>query len=221
MGRIILYHGSSNPVLIPQFGKGEDRHDYGKGLYLTPNIDLAKEWSVCTGDNEVGYVFKIEIDEDQYKVLNFDSLTTLHWLAELMSHRPADSKSARYRRLAPIFIKKYKYPSVDEYDIIKGWRANASYFSIVKRFVRDEIDVELIPELFGLGDLGTQYCIKSERAFAGLDKEYFPVMEVDADTYYKKYMGKDVAAREMISRIIESEQNTMTNVFSKYVREES
>ena len=89
------------------------------------------------------------------------------------------------------------------------------------RFVRDEIDVELIPELFGLGDLGTQYCIKSERAIAGLDKEYFPVMEVDADTYYKKYMGKDVAAREMISRIIESEQNTMTNGFSKYVREGS
>ena len=47
------------------------------------------------------------------------------------------------------------------------------------------------------------------------------MIEVDADTYYKKYIGKDVAAREMISRIIESEQNTMTNVFSKYVREGS
>ena len=43
MGKIILYHGSPNKVVVPQFGFGEDKHDYGKGFYLTDNIELAKE----------------------------------------------------------------------------------------------------------------------------------------------------------------------------------
>ena len=43
MGKIILYHGSPDKEIKPAFGLGENRHDYGKGFYLTENIDLAKE----------------------------------------------------------------------------------------------------------------------------------------------------------------------------------
>ena len=35
MGKIILYHGSQNEKITPQFGLGNDKHDYGKGFYLT------------------------------------------------------------------------------------------------------------------------------------------------------------------------------------------
>lgn len=42
MGKIILYHGSPDKEIKPAFGLGENRHDYGKGFYLTENIDLAK-----------------------------------------------------------------------------------------------------------------------------------------------------------------------------------
>ncbi len=42
MGKMILYHGSPDKEIKPTFGLGEDRHDYGKGFYLTENIDLAK-----------------------------------------------------------------------------------------------------------------------------------------------------------------------------------
>lgn len=47
MSKIILYHGSPNKAIKPTFGLGEERHDYGKGFYLTENIGLAKEWTVC------------------------------------------------------------------------------------------------------------------------------------------------------------------------------
>ena len=40
-------------------------------------------------------------------------------------------------------------------DVIKGWRADASYFYIAKAFVRDEIDVEILEELLLLGGLET------------------------------------------------------------------
>lgn len=57
-----------------------------------------------------------------------------------------------------------------EYDVIKGWRANASYFYIAKEFVRDNIDIEILEELLSLGGLGIQYCIKSKLAYSKLTK---------------------------------------------------
>ena len=42
MDTIILYHGSPNKIVTPVFGGGDDKHDYGRGFYLTENIDLAK-----------------------------------------------------------------------------------------------------------------------------------------------------------------------------------
>lgn len=103
---IKLYHGSPNKVIKLEYGKGEDKHDYGRGFYLTRNIELAKEWSVCNGNN-VGYVHCYTLDITDLRVLDFNKLSELTWMAELMSHRPADN-SARYRKLAPIFIKKLK-----------------------------------------------------------------------------------------------------------------
>lgn len=35
MGKIILFHGSSDRKITPTFGLGEEKHDYGKGFYMT------------------------------------------------------------------------------------------------------------------------------------------------------------------------------------------
>ena len=43
LDKIILYHGSPNKVVVPQYGLGEGKHDYGKGFYLTENVELASE----------------------------------------------------------------------------------------------------------------------------------------------------------------------------------
>ena len=44
MKKIILYHGTSDKIFTPTYGKGNDKHDYGKEFYLTESIDLAKEF---------------------------------------------------------------------------------------------------------------------------------------------------------------------------------
>ena len=62
MGEIVLYHGSFNKVVVPQYGLGETKHDYGKGFYLTENVELAKEWAVCRPDETNGWVHKFELD---------------------------------------------------------------------------------------------------------------------------------------------------------------
>lgn len=42
MGKLMLFHGTSDIIVQPTFGRGDDKHDYGKGFYLTDAVELAK-----------------------------------------------------------------------------------------------------------------------------------------------------------------------------------
>ena len=99
MEEIVLYHGTPDKVFTPTYGKGNEKHDYGKGFYLTESIDLAKEWAVCRPNEENGWVHKYELDCKDLKVLDFQKLNVLTWLAELMKHRDA-AQTRRYRMIA-------------------------------------------------------------------------------------------------------------------------
>ena len=185
MEEIVLYHGTPDKVFTPTYGKGNEKHDYGKGFYLTESIDLAKEWAVCRPNEKNGWVHKYELDCKDLKVLDFQKLNVLTWLAELMKHRnAADSK--RYRMLAAKFIEKYGVDT-EGYDVIKGWRANASYFYIAKEFVRDNIDIDILEELLSLGGLGIQYCIKSEKAYNNLHELKEELVPVDYSEFNERY----------------------------------
>lgn len=212
MGKIILYHGSPNKVVVPQFGFGEGKHDYGKGFYLTESIELAKEWAVCRPDETNGWVHKYELDTTDLKVLDFQGYNVLFWLAELMKHRDA-SDSRRYKVLSKKFIAEYGIDT-SEYDVIKGWRANASYFYIAKEFVRDNIDIEILEELLSLGGLGIQYCIKSELAYSKLAEVEDGLISVDYSEFNEKYNERDIIARKKMRELVDSDANKVTNVFS-------
>ena len=212
MGTIILYHGTPDYVVNPVFGGGDDKHDYGKGFYLTENVELAKEWAVCRPNEINGWVHKYELEYDDLKILDFQQKDVLAWLAELMKHREA-AESKRYRMLAEKFINKYGIDT-SEYDVIKGWRANASYFYIVKEFVRDNIDMDILEELLALGGLGIQYCIKSEKAYSRLHEIKEDILVVDYREFNDKYNERDVRARKNMRDLVDSDANKVTNVFS-------
>ena len=44
---LTFYHGSAAESVTPTYGLGDDRHDYGRGFYLSDDLALAKEWAVC------------------------------------------------------------------------------------------------------------------------------------------------------------------------------
>ena len=203
MGIIILYHGTPDYVVNPVFGGGDDKHDYGKGFYLTENVELAKEWAVCRPNEINGWVHKYELEYDDLKILDFQQKDVLAWLAELMKHREA-AESKRYRMLAEKFINKYGIDT-SEYDVIKGWRANASYFYIVKEFVRDNIDMDILEELLALGGLGIQYCIKSEKAYSRLHEIKEDILVVDYREFNDKYNERDVRARKNMRDLVDSD----------------
>ncbi len=212
MAKITLYHGTPNKIVTPIYGQGDDKHDYGRGFYLTDDIELAKEWAVCRPVETNGWVHKYELDCDELKILDFKDYDVLAWLAELMKHRDA-ADSKRYRMLAGKFIMKYGIDT-SEYDVIKGWRANASYFYIAKEFVRDNIDIDILEELLSLGGLGIQYCIKSELAYSKLHEIQDGLMSVEYSEFNDKYNKRDVTARKNMRDLVESDANTVTNVFS-------
>lgn len=212
MGKIILFHETADKVVVPTYGLGNDKHDYGKGFYLTENIELAKEWAVCRPDETNGYVHKFEIDIDGLRILDFQKIDILSWLAELMKHRDA-ADTKRYRVLAKQFIEKYGIDT-EGYDIIKGWRANASYFYIAKEFVRDNIDLDILSELLSLGGLGIQYCLKSEEAFLRLKELSDELITVDYGEFNEKYNQRDVSARRKMRELVDSDANKVTKVFS-------
>ena len=112
MSKIILYHGTPNKIVTPKFGGGDEKHDYGKGFYLTESIELAKEWAVCRPNDANGWVHKYELETDGLKILDFQQLDVLSWLAELMKHRDA-ADTKRYRMLAKKFIEKFGVDKVD------------------------------------------------------------------------------------------------------------
>ena len=212
MEKIVLFHGTPEKKVMPTYGYGDEKHDYGKGFYLTENVELAKEWAVCRPNDNNGWVHKYELDTENLKILDFQEKNVLSWLAELMKHRDA-ADSKRYRMLAKQFIEKYGIDTT-EYDIIKGWRANASYFYIAKEFVRDNIDVDILEELLSLGGLGIQYCIKSELAYSKLHEVKEGLLAVNYNEFNKKYNQRDVTARKNMRDLVDSDANKVTKVFS-------
>ena len=212
MKKIILYHGTSDKIVHPEFGRGDEKHDYGRGFYLTENVELAKEWAVCKPNDVNGWVHKFELDCTGLKILDFQEYSELTWLAELMKHRDA-ADSKRYRMLAAKFIEHYGIDTSD-YDVIKGWRADASYFYIAKEFVRDNIDMDILIELLSLGGLGIQYCIKSRLAYEHLQEVQDGLLPVDYMEFREKYNQRDVSARQKMRELIDSDKNKVTNVFS-------
>ena len=212
MNKLILFHGTSEKIVVPTYGRGKKKHDYGQGFYLTESIDLAKEWAVCRPNEENGWVHKYQLDIAELKILDFQDKGVLSWLAELMKHRDA-ADSKRYRMLSKKFIEKYGIDTKD-YDVIRGWRANASYFYIAKEFVRDNIDIDILEELLSLGDLGIQYCIKSELAYSKLHELEDGLIAVQYAEFNEKYNQRDITARQKMRELVDSEANHVNKVFS-------
>lgn len=217
MAKIVLFRGTHNEKVVPIYGYGNDKHDYGRGFYLTESSELAKEWAVCKPDETNGWVHKYELDTDGLKTLDFQEESVLAWLAELMKHRDA-ADSKRYRVLAEKFINKYGIDT-SEYDVIKGWRADASYFYIAKEFVKDNIDLDILEELLSLGGLGIQYCLKSDLAFSKLKEVENELLIVNYAEFNEKYNQRDSNARQKMRELVNSEANKVTKVFSILIKE--
>ena len=191
---MIIYHGSKDIIEKPEFGKGNQKNDYGLGFYCTENVELAKEWA-CSNNETNGYANQYEIDLSDYKVLDLreEKYSILNWMALLLKFRTFDVNTPISAQAKEYILENF-YVDVEEYDVIIGYRADDSYFSFAKDFINNTISVEQLAEAMRLGELGIQIVLKSKKAFDTVKYKSYELAE--CKEYYVKRVSRDKKARE-------------------------
>ena len=192
-GKLIIYHGSNKVIEKPRFGYGNKRNDYGLGFYCTQSEELAKEWA-CTED-ESGYANKYSLNSNGLSVLDLSdgSYNILNWLAILLENRQFRTNSEIAVRAKEYILDNF-LPSYKDFDIIKGYRADDSYFSFASAFINSTISLTQLEKAMMLGGLGEQVVLKSKNAFSKLT--FLGSEAAQKNVYYPKKLARDTTARK-------------------------
>lgn len=202
MSKLILYHGSSEIIKRPVYGKGKSYNDYGKGFYCTEHLELAKEWA-CT-ENTDGYVNQYELQTDGLHILDLSSheYTILHWLALLIKYRMFRLSTPLMKRAVQWLGDNYQI-DLSPYDAVMGYRADDSYFSFARAFVNNEISLKQLSYAMHLGKLGEQFVLKSPLAFEQIQFVSYEI--ANNIEYYAKRKVRDDAARAVYRAELEKD----------------
>lgn len=209
-----LYHGSEYIIENPEYHKGKRNNDYGYGFYCTEHIDVAKEWSV--GLTHDGYVNTYELDDNDLTLLNLNDYCILTWLTILIDNRTFKVNTPLARE-AVNYLKKEFSINYEKYDLIKGYRADDSYFAFANDFINGNISFSQLSDAMHLGDLGNQIVLYSQKSFKkikwieseSVKKEiWYPKRQKRNDQAKKAYFSLDrkyIKEDLYITRIIDEE----------------
>lgn len=183
MSKLTLYHGSQKIVEKPLFGVGKSYNDYGQGFYCTQNLDLAKEWACPASEDGFANIYELETNGLKLLDLQNENFCTLHWLAILVNNRKFDLDTPIMRQ-GVYYLKENFLPEITAFDIMKGYRADDSYFSFARAFLSNQISYTQLQNAMKLGKLGEQIMLKSQKAFEQITftgyeiaegKKYYPL----------------------------------------------
>ena len=188
-----VFHGSEFKIEKPYVGGGKTTNDYGSGFYCTESEDLACEWAVTQKHD--GYANKYSLDMRGLKVLdlNGDGYCVLHWLAVLLRHRAFDVRYGVATLARPYLMENFAI-DISKYDVIRGYRADDSYFSFAQDFLSGTISYPQLTVAMRLGKLGEQVLLKSEEAFARI--RFRSAKEATRETWLAAKERRDAAARK-------------------------
>lgn len=191
--QIKLYHGSAQIVEHPELGKGRVNNDFGQGFYCTMYYELACEWASKNGTAN-GYTNEYVLDLSGLKVLDLTdpAYNILNWIALLIQNRIFTSTTSISKQAHEYLIENFSL-DVSGYDVIKGYRADNSYFSFAQDFVNNTISVQKLAKQMKLGEPGIQYALRTKTALGQLT--YVGAQEVDWTIYHAKYLKRDIKAR--------------------------
>lgn len=189
---MVLYHGSQYRIEKPVFGGGRAANDYGRGFYCTESESLACEWAVS--EKHDGYANCYEFKDNGLSILNLNGTgyTILHWLAVLLEHRTFDTRYG-LSTLAKQCLTENFHVDVEAYDVIRGYRADDSYFSFAQDFISGAISYPQLTAAMRLGKLGEQIVVKSRRAFSRL--KFISAKEAVREDWLDAKESRDSSAR--------------------------
>ena len=191
--KLIVYHGSPKIIAKPAFGVGNPQNDYGLGFYCTESVELAKEWA-CSVETD-GFANQYTLDLTGLSVLSLTGgeYSILNWLFVLLENRKfrigGDIAKQAKSYIFENFAVDYK-----NYDIIKGYRADDSYFSFANAFLNNTISVAQLERAMVLGKLGEQIVLMTPKAFNSI--EFMDSIAAPKEIYLPQKLARDTAARE-------------------------
>ena len=215
MDKLIVYHGSSEIIKAPIYGKGKTYNDYGQGFYCTKNLELAKEWACI--ESRDGFANKYELDMNNLSLLDLSNknYNILNWLAILLDNR-IFRLSTPIEKRAKDYLLEHFLPEYKRFDVIKGYRADDSYFAYARLFIGNSISLQQLSFAMHLGKLGEQIVLKSKKAFDSI--KFIDYIEADNSIYYSRRKARDEKARESFYKELEKED--ISGIFIKNILDE-
>ena len=154
---------------------------YEIGIDAIPAMSRILETEEAVGQNEV------HVEIRQY----------INNAISQLENREFDTYSALAYEAKEYLLNNFRI-NYSEYDIIIGYRADASYFSFAKDFINGTISYRQLTIAMYLGKLGQQFVLKSKKAF---DKLTFIRAEVASNyEWFEKKMNRN---KQELNRIIE------------------
>ena len=114
---MIIFHGSTEIVEVPIFGKGSENNDYGKGFYCTESLELAKEWACPTVQDGFANQYEFDMTGLNVMYLNRDGYSILNWIAILLQNRIFPKRSPIARQASEYLLNGF-LPDTTGYDVI-------------------------------------------------------------------------------------------------------
>ena len=154
---------------------------WGKSITTMDRDSIAQRASTLQGNGHaLGTQTALQVDMNstwpisRYIDLLSPQYSVLHWIALLVEHR-SFRKDTAIAVGACEYLHNHFLPDANAYDVIRGWRADDSYFSYARAFVNNTVTIDQLGRALRLGNLGEQIVLKSERAlmsirFAGFER---------------------------------------------------
>lgn len=191
--KLTIYHGSSKIIERPDFGTGNPHNDYGLGFYCTESMELAKEWASSTETDGFANQYQLNLTGLSTLSLTRGDYHILNWLSVLLENRRFRIDGAIVQQ-AKAYISENFSVDYKQYDIIRGYRADDSYFSFANAFLNNTISVTQLEKAMVLGKLGEQIVLISQKAFASI--EFVNAIPAPNEIYLPKKLARDTAARK-------------------------
>lgn len=168
-----LYHGSQNVIEKPIWGAGRKDNDYGLGFYCTDSLDFAREWA-CVDMGVDGFANEYELDTTGLEIVDLCSgdYHILNWLAVLLENRIVENLGPLQQTGRDYILRNF-LPDYRGADVVRGYRADDSYFSFARAFLAGSISLSQLNRAMHLGNLGIQTVLVSEKAFQRLEYRIF------------------------------------------------
>ena len=191
--KLTIYHGSSKIIERPDFGTGNPHNDYGLGFYCTESMELAKEWASSTETDGFANQYQLNLTGLSTLSLTSGDYHILNWLSVLLENRRFRIDGAIAQQ-AKAYISENFSVDYKQYDIIRGYRADDSYFSFANAFLNNTISVTQLEKAMVLGKRGEQIVLISQKAFASI--EFVNAIPAPNEIYLPKKLARDTAARK-------------------------